>query len=1165
MATFLDSYDKLYCNFNSAVQDDYGGHTLSANGNASVVDGTSPDFGSAYAVFDGSGDRLTCPNSSDWTFGTGDFTLECRIKVRAFATHRRIFETESYSTAGGILVTIGDGTGQIKVWATDTTIGSSGLMITSSTALNAEQWYHIAVTRESGVFKLWIDGTQDGSYSSATSYNLSNNQMDIGGNSAGGRDINAEMDEIRVSKGVARFTTSFTVPTTEYSSDAQTVLLLHCNGTSGSTTFTDSGNTGHTITANGNAQLLEYGSLTPKFGDKFLRLDKFGDYVSAPASSDWDFGTGDFTIDFWARTYGAPRDFDNIVNQFDGAVNGSYTIRSTIFNAEDVSFTYYSSGYTDIRTSTSISDGEWHHVAVVRNSGTIDIYIDGVSKVSATFSGQIGFASGRELRIGDHISGGSNAGDYIGDIDELRISKGIARWTSNFTPETEEYLDPTECANGLDDYVRLMCHFDGSDGSTTLLDDHGSKTLTANGDAQLDTAQKKFGTASLLLDGTGDYVTVDSSGSDTDFDLGSMDWTFDCQIRVNTLPTSGNAQAIFGQRSTPTSQNALGVFIFNDSGEYKLTADFTYNGTTVNNFSTAYNFTTSTWYHIAICRNSNWLGFFVDGVNIGCYYIGSNSIHNSTADFKIGGINATTSLFFNGWIDEFRFSKWICRYTIKTYDVETGEYTADGSDVLLLHMDGSDGSTTFTDSADSKTVTANGNAQIKTSVGLSPKFGTGSALFDSSGDYLSASDSSDWDFGSGNFTIDMWVYLYSSTGTKFLAIQRTSFGNNHAWGCFIDTGKFGWQYTTNGTSVNNTYFDTNVSTLEDGWHHIAYVRNGTTLTLYIDGVAETTTVNMSTNTIYNSSANLEIGGTSVLASESIDGLIDEFRISKGTAEWTTNFTPPSSEYADSTYELTLHCNGSEGSTTFTDDGVTGHTITANGNAQITQGSPINPKFGTGMAYFDSTDDYLSLVDSADWNFGSGNFTIDTWVNISSSFFQAIASQRDTFNNNHNLSFFIDADNNLQLEFTTNGTTNKTFTSSSSPIEVDSWHHVVVQRKSNYLMLAVDGYILVQKYVSTDSLYDSTERFLIGTAFILTDNPTYEFDGLMDEFRVSKGVNRYTPISFTAPTSAYSICTGITRRLKYWNGSAWEAMPLKYWNGSAWEEKELKYWNGSAWA
>jgi hypothetical protein len=206
---------------------------------------------------------------------------------------------------------------------------------------------------------------------------------------------------------------------------------------------------------------------------------------------------------------------------------------------------------------------------------------------------------------------------------------------------------------------------------------------------------------------------------------------------------------------------------------------------------------------------------------------------------------------------------------------------------LLLHMEGAQGSTTFIDSATGKTVAANGNAQIDTA---QSKFGAASALFDGNGDYLSLADSKDWDFGITPYTVDFWFkstqnnrqyscLISDENGTDgftiLMNIGNSSDGKIAYWGCLAS----GLTTSTGGYNDGN-------------WHHIALVRNGTDLQIYVDGVSKAQTViSSSASEVVTGATTFRIG-TSYYANRDYSGWIDEFRISKGLALWTANFTPP---------------------------------------------------------------------------------------------------------------------------------------------------------------------------------------------------------------------------------------------------------------------------------
>ena len=215
---------------------------------------------------------------------------------------------------------------------------------------------------------------------------------------------------------------------------------------------------------------------------------------------------------------------------------------------------------------------------------------------------------------------------------------------------------------------------------------------------------------------------------------------------------------------------------------------------------------------------------------------------------------------------------------------------------VLLHMDGADASTTFTDES-GKAWTAVGNAQIDTA---QSKFGGASLLLDGTGDYITTPDSADFDLGSGDFTVDGWVRLnaYVNGNTYGFLFEQYTDANNFV--CFELSGATPPQlrFVAKSTTVKADYnFPWSAST--GTWYHIAYVRNGTNFYIFINGVSQalTTTTAISTNTLPNLASSGTIGISNRSGGVFFNGWLDELRISKGIARWTANFTPPTSAYA----------------------------------------------------------------------------------------------------------------------------------------------------------------------------------------------------------------------------------------------------------------------------
>jgi hypothetical protein len=211
---------------------------------------------------------------------------------------------------------------------------------------------------------------------------------------------------------------------------------------------------------------------------------------------------------------------------------------------------------------------------------------------------------------------------------------------------------------------------------------------------------------------------------------------------------------------------------------------------------------------------------------------------------------------------------------------------------LLLHCDGANGSMSFPDASGSAhTVTANGNAQVSTA---QSKFGGASAAFDGSGDYLSIPDSNDWDFGSGDFTIDCWVRVTTVTSKRHAIAIKASSAVVTSWALYIVNNQFEFNASTNDSTWNviNALLFGSIST--NTWYHVAVTRSGDTWRFFQDGVQQTSTT---ASGALSANANVvQIGGNGFV-DHYLSGWIDEMRISKGVARWTSNFTPPMGPYS----------------------------------------------------------------------------------------------------------------------------------------------------------------------------------------------------------------------------------------------------------------------------
>jgi hypothetical protein len=208
--------------------------TVTAYANAQV-DTAQFKYGSASSLFDGNGDYLFIEQNTDFAFGTGDFTVECWFRPNATGIQHNLIEMRlppsGASQARGLLFI--NSTNTLRYFLNNSNV------ITGTTTVSTGNWYHCAVSKSSGVIKLFLNGVQQGSsYTDATTHLSAPVTVGKVFTTATTPCVNGWLDEIRISNS-ARYTANFMSPTLPFTNDANTLLLLHCEGADASTTFTD--------------------------------------------------------------------------------------------------------------------------------------------------------------------------------------------------------------------------------------------------------------------------------------------------------------------------------------------------------------------------------------------------------------------------------------------------------------------------------------------------------------------------------------------------------------------------------------------------------------------------------------------------------------------------------------------------------------------------------------------------------------------------------------------------------------------------------------------------------------------------------------------------------------------------------------------------------------
>lgn len=630
-------------------------------------------------------------------------------------------------------------------------------------------------------------------------------------------------------------------------------------------TFVDSSTNNFTITRNGNATQGAFSPYAARWSNYF---DGAGDYLTMPDNAAYGYGTGDFTIEFWLHPIGS----------------ADQTIFSNLTSASSINpHLYYSAGtiryYTasaDRITSGSIALRQWYHVALCRSSGSTRLFING-TQAGSTYSDSNNYGTSAPLGIATYWSGGSPvaANTFAGYISNLRIVKGTAVYTSNFTP-------PTAPLTAISGTSVLTCQ------SNRFRDVSANNfAITINGNTAV-TAFNPFGqpapgysiatyAGSTYLDGSGDYLNSTGGAASA---MGSGDFSFEAFVYWTGYPTQYTS--IFSTRST-NNANAAAFTVGVESSGYVYAFSSAFIAQTSSGV-----FALNTWNHVVFTRSGTTARLFVNGV---LRATGSNSQNFSDQGFAIGA-NRDGTEPGAGYISNVRLVKGAIPSDYQTSSTTIGAtiFTPPTSPVSaisgtsILCNFANAGIYDASMNSDMETV---GNVQVSTA---QAKFGSTSIYFDGVGDQLLGQTNPNLAFGTGDFTIEAWVYqTQRNTLSDITSCHNYGVAADWLWS-INGSGNLFFQISSSGSGAQTSSSTVPLNT----WTHVAVSRQNGVVKQFIAGteVSSATYATSVANTI-----RLSIGSASNLnANSTFYGYIDDLRITSGYARYTTNFTPPSSAF-----------------------------------------------------------------------------------------------------------------------------------------------------------------------------------------------------------------------------------------------------------------------------
>jgi hypothetical protein len=642
--------------------------------------------------------------------------------------------------------------------------------------------------------------------------------------------------------------------------------------------------------------------------------------------------------------------------------------------------------------------------------------------------------------------------------------------------------------------VTVLLHGDGTNGAqnNTFLDSSTNNyTITRGGVATQGTYtpfSQAAGYFSNNFNGSNTRLTI---ADNANLRAGTSSFTLEAWVYRNAADV---AHTIFAKgAATPTG------FVFGITSSNTLR--FTDTSTNIDSTGTI---PANTWTYVAVVREgtgSNQLKLYINGTNDGTGT--SSTDFNQTTEARIGENRGATE-DFNGYISNLRFVIGTAVYT-SNFTPSTTPLTAITNTSLLTCQ-----SNRFVDnSSNNFTLTPTGTPQVQPWSPFAPtsaystSVNGGSGFFNGTTDFLSVPNNANIQLGAANFTIEFWVYFLSFSNNPQIINTASSNTTDDSYAIvFNSSGASSYFLSSNGSSWN-VASGASVGTIRlNTWNHIALVRNGTTVTPYTNGVAGTTTTTSAT--LFAFTSNLRIGAIGFNLTNNCNAYITDFRIVKGTAVYTANFTPPTAPLTAITNTSLLLSGTNAG---IVDNAIKSDSITVG----ATQVNTSVVKYGTGSISFNGTTSVLNFPNNPYYAFGTGSFTIESWVYPNSvTALQSLIDTRSTATATTGILISITA-----LGFISVTVNNAILFTSSTGITISAWTHVAVVKSGTTITLYLNGTKpLIGSGTSSTSL---TDQFLrLGASAGTAAN---FYNGYLDEVRITNGVARYTA-DFTAPTAAF---------------------------------------------
>jgi alpha-tubulin suppressor-like RCC1 family protein len=904
-----------------------------------------PNSNSVY--FNGSNDYLTFASNAAFALGTGNFTIECWFYRINTGVNQAIFDTRSpVDTANiGYNIYIDNATSSIN-------FGTSGTDYVNgpTSGVVSNSWNHVAVVRESlTVIKMYLNGVQHSTtFTASATQNFTNNTPRIGNGVQGL--FTGYISNLRVVSGSALYTATFTPSTTALTAISGTVLL-----TCQSSTFID-----NSVANSGVGFPVQVAGAPIILGASYTQ-------ISAGESNSTFVATNGVLF--------------NVGNATTGQIGDSTTVNKSFLQVVANPTLY------DNRSSPAqIGTGSWSQIAVGLNysialasDGTLYTwgdntagYLGNGTTLTRRSMTQIGTSSYTSISSGGshtvalkldktlYAWGLNNAGQ-LGDNSVLSRSSPVQVNTGLAT--SWNFISAGASHTGALDATYNLPYGWGLNSSGQLGD---TTVVSRSAPVQVNTASLQ--NYSYQFNGSNQYLTSAASASNQLTSNFTIEFWF-YAIALNG--GSGSGLVAINDAVGPNSSTGLSIFL--DTGGI-LTYFVNGNGGGV----AGPTIVISTWYHVALVRSGSTNTLYLNGVSRATS--STTPAWSATPSIGIGRIyNDNASFVHNGYISNVRIVKGTALYTSGFYpstgSLTTASQGATPSQVLLLTAQSA---TIVDNSINLTTFTNTGTVASSTSNPFGPYY---SGNFSGS-NYLSVTNNSSIDLATGapNWTIECWFYTTTS-GNQRAIIQKDGISGSRQsqYGISISTGnQINLTLSTAvGGGGNQNFVGGSISA--STWYHVAAVRSGSNITVFLNGAIIAGPTALST-TLGNNTGDLTIGMNTGPA-DFFTGYISNLRIVKGTAVYTGSFTPPTNilRTAQSAMTNMVALTGTETilltlqNATVIDNSATPLTITNNNSVGMT--TLFAPFSASGVIVYTAWDSIQAGVTST---MGISNNTLYTW-------------------------------------------------------------------------------------------------------------------------------------------------------------------------------------------